>query len=328
MGELPGAWMSGLGAAQPEHAMTAADLGTPFGKSAEWIRTRTGIQTLRRTSDPDDMPKLALRAAQHAVAAAGVDDEDIDLVIGASCSEVDTASVARQVAPRAGSMQVNAACSGFCYAVQAADGFIRTGLATHVLILAAEHMSRLIDPTDLGTSIIFGDGAGAAMISPAPARQFGIGPTVTGSDGAQAGLIAVADGSMRMLGRDVFRWAVTTVPAIAREACRRAGVALGDIDVFVPHQANLRIIDAVTRALRLEHAVVADDITVSGNTSAASVPIALTRLLDNRRAEPGQLALLVGFGAGLSYAAQVVALPQRAAAGPRPDRSQPTLQPL
>ncbi|MGH8859654.1 MAG: 3-oxoacyl-[acyl-carrier-protein] synthase III C-terminal domain-containing protein, partial [Jatrophihabitantaceae bacterium] len=189
---------------------------------------------------------------------------------------------------------------------------IRTCAARHVLVVAGEQMSRLIDPADLGTSIIFGDGAGAAVVGPASAGRTGIGPIVSGSDGSQAGLIAcdsAAPGFLRMAGQHVFRWAVEHMPGVAREACRRAGVALSDIDVFVPHQANLRIIDAVARTLGLDNALVADDVTVSGNTSAASIPIALTRLIERRRVRSGHLALLLGFGAGLAYAGQVVELP-------------------
>lgn len=308
-----GSELLGFGAAQPTDVVTAAELGAPFGKSAEWVRTRTGIDAVRRTKDPDELAELADRAALDALAAAGLEAADVDLVVAASCAPPEVAAhLGRRSVPRAAWMHVNAACSGFSYALQAADSLIRVGAARHVLVVAGEHMSRMVDATDLGTSVIFGDGAGAAVVGPATRSEAGIGPTVAGSDGARQRLIACdADGYLRMAGREVFRWAVESVPGIAREACQRAGVTLADIDVFVPHQANRRIVDAVARDLGLESAVVADDVAVSGNTSAASIPIALTRLVADRRVRPGQLALLVGFGAGLSYAAQVVTLPRR-----------------
>ena len=303
----------GLGAAQPDHAVSSEQLGAPFGKNADWIQTRTGIRTLRRIPGANGhtaLSELAERAASSALRAAHLDASQVDLVITASCStERELADVARRTAPDAGWMQLNGACSGFCYALQTGDNLIRTGAATHVLIIAAEHMSRLLDPDDLGTTIIFGDGAGAAVLGPAGEQSPGIGPAVTGSDGARSELIAMSGGVLQMAGREVFRWAVEQVPAIARRACERAGIRLADVDVFVPHQANLRIIDAVVRALHLQHAVIADDIITSGNTSAASIPLALTRLLDTGQARTGDLALLAGFGAGLSYAAQVVVLP-------------------
>ena len=312
----PGARLMGFGAAQPEGSVCGAELGAPFGKGADWIRTRTGIGSLRRLGAGEELAGLAQRAADVAMAAAQVPGTDIDLVIVATCSSepsaLQGALSARGVAPRAGWMQLNSACSGFSYAVSTADNLIRSGHAQHVLVIAAEHMSSLVDPADLGTSIIFGDGAGAAVLGPASGGRTCIGPIVAGSDGAQAHLIQCdtdAPGFMRMAGQHVFRWAVEHMPPVAREACARAGVDIADIEVFVPHQANLRIIDAVTRAVGLTHAVVADDVTTSGNTSAASIPIALTRLIQRRLVRPGQLALLLGFGAGLAWAAQVVEIP-------------------
>jgi 3-oxoacyl-[acyl-carrier-protein] synthase-3 len=171
-------------------------------------------------------------------------------------------------------------------------------------------MSGLLDPTDLGTSIIFGDGAGAAVLGPTGNHEHGVGPVVWGSDGNGTDLIACdSDRRLRMAGREVFRWAVESMPPVALDACARAGVDISDIGVFVPHQANAWIIDAITAKLGLTDAVIARDITQSGNTSAASIPIALTRLLEQDASLSGQLALLLGFGAGLSYPGQVVRLP-------------------
>lgn len=312
-----GARLLGVGAAQPELTWTGDQLGAPFGKDGDWIETRTGIRSLRRIEKPAELAELARRAARDALDAAGIGSDRIDLVITASCSAAagpwDTGTLARGLAERAGHMQINAACSGFCYALSSAQSLIRAGSARYVLVVAAEQMSALVDGADLGTSIIFGDGAGAAVVGPSdPGAATGIGPAVWGSDGEQARLIdcgPAIGGTLQMAGRQVFRWAVETMPAIAHEACARAGVALADIEVFVPHQANARIVEAIAKKLGLTHAVVADSVRHAGNTSAASVPIALAELSRQGRSRTGQLALLLGFGAGLSYAGQVVVLP-------------------
>ena len=218
--------------------------------------------------------------------------------------------LASRFAPTAATFDLNAACAGFAYSLATADALVRDGAATTVLVVAAEHMTGIVDPDDLGTSIIFGDGAGAAVLTAAPDDGVYIGPPAWGSDGAAADLIAIPTGELylTMGGRQVFRWAVEQMPDLARQACKLAGVSLEDIDVFVPHQANARIVDAVTTALGLDEAVVSRDVTVSGNTSAASIPIALAKLRE-RGHHRGELALLMGFGAGLTYAAQVVRLP-------------------
>ena len=308
---LAGSRLLAVAGARPTLSVDAAELGAPYGKDAAWVNARTGIDTVRRVGPDDDIAELAIRAGREAVRAAGV---DVDFVVTATCSAPPgprrNDAVAAALAPGIPHVELNVACSGFCYALASADAMIRTGQAEHVVVVAAEQMSRYLDPADLGTSIIFGDGAGAAVLG--PADEPGVGPVVWGSDGSQAQLIACdSDGEnyLRMQGQSVFRWAVELVPRIAAEACRRAGVALSDIEVFVPHQANLRIIDAVARRLGLEHAQIADDVTSTGNTSAASVPLALEALTAAGRARSGALALLVGFGAGLAYAAQVVRLP-------------------
>jgi 3-oxoacyl-[acyl-carrier-protein] synthase-3 len=309
---IAGSRLLSVAGVRPAGVVTGEQLGAPFGKSGEWVETRTGITSLRRLGAHEDIVDLAVQSGQSAVQRAGV---DIDFVVTATCSAPPGSginqAVASRLAPGTPNIEINIACSGFSYAVAAADAMIRTGSARHVAVVAAEHMSRYLDPADLGTSIIFGDGAAAAVLGPAATP--GVGPVVWGSDGSQADLIEceiAAPNPLRMQGQSVFRWAVESVPRIAAEACRRAGVRICDVDVFVPHQANLRIIDAVARRLGFEErTVVADDVTTAGNTSAASIPLALSALLDAGRARAGQLALLVGFGAGLAYAAQVVQLP-------------------
>jgi len=306
-----GSHLLAFGAARPEGVVTAAELGAPFGRSADWVEVRTGIQELRRLDDGETILDLAIRAGRVALDRAGA---DIDLVITASCSAVpgvdQGGTIARGLVPHAPTFQINAACSGFSYALATADALIRADQARYVLIVAAEHMSRLIDPADLGTSIIFGDGAGAAVVG--PSDEPGVGPVVWGSDGSRNEVIACdlnEIGIMRMQGQQVFRWAIETVPGVAVAACERAGVRPEDIAVFVPHQANLRIIEAVTRKLGLTGAEVAVDIVRTGNTSAASIPLALDAMTGEGRAPGGRLALLVGFGAGLAHSAQVVTLP-------------------
>jgi len=297
--------------------VSGQELGERFGKSADWVQARTGIRELRRLKAASELLDLACDAATSALHRAALDAAQVDLLIVATCSadrhvrSTFGSRVAQTLGLRAAEMELNAACSGFCYALSAADTMIRTGSARRVLIVAAECMSDLIDEADLGTSIIFGDGAGAAVVAAAEPGQAGVGPAVWGSDGDGADMIAVDDtGFLRMRGPEVFRWAVDTVPGLAERACAKAGVTVADIDVFVPHQANLRIIDAVARKLGLgEHVVVATDVVGSGNTSAASIPIALSQVLEQRQVRAGALALLVGFGAGLAYAAQVVQLP-------------------
>jgi 3-oxoacyl-[acyl-carrier-protein] synthase-3 len=311
-----GGRLRGLGAAQPDSVLSGAALGARVGRSAEWIETRTGIRELRVLAAGESLLELATQAAADAVRDAGPSSERIDLVIAATCSNRDgqvplAPELSRVFAADAATLDLNAACSGFCYSVAVADALIRSGSAQRVLVVAAEHMTGLVDPSDLGTSIIFGDGAGAAVLDAAGDGEVHIGPVAWGSDGSQAELIAIPEHcqSLTMAGQQVFRWAVDEVRHVAAQACANAGVTLAEIDAFVPHQANARIVDALTTQLGLEHATIARDVTISGNTSAASIPIALTKLLRDGSAKPGQLALLVGFGAGLTYAAQVVRLP-------------------
>ena len=310
----PGARLHSVAASRPETTVTGAQLGEPFGKDAAWIATRTGIRALRRLAPDETLVSHAVDAGGKAIAEAALAPDQIDLLITATCSSNARpgATLGEQVADRLGVrarvMDVNAACAGFTYALAAADAQVRSGEAQHVLIIAAEQMSRILDPSDLGTSIIFGDGAAAAVVG--ACDEPGIGPTVWGSAGESRELIATQDCRLRMRGSEVFRWAVELSPQLVTAACERAGVSTRELDVLVLHQANLRIIDAAVRHLDLrDDVVIARDVIDSGNTSAASVPIALDAL--RRRGDvPGDaLALLAGFGAGLAYAAQVVRLP-------------------
>jgi len=211
-----------------------------------------------------------------------------------------------------GAYDLNAACAGFCYALANASDSIRTGTARHVLVIGAEKMTAWIDPDDRSTSIIFADGAGAAVVGPVPdGEPPGIGPVVWGSAGDLAPKITIADRNsfLQQEGQAVFRWATTAMKPIAAEACQRAGVAVSDLSVFVPHQANLRIIESIARKLGVPRERLADDIVDAGNTSSASIPLALARMAERGDLKPGSAALLLGFGAGMCYAAQVITVP-------------------
>jgi 3-oxoacyl-[acyl-carrier-protein] synthase-3 len=304
--------IAGFGGAAPETVVSAARLVEPFGKTAEWLLARTGITEVRRLAPDESLVDLAGAAATRALVDAAVTTDEVDTVLVATCSVVDGAlahRVAAKVAPHAMAFDLNSACAGFCYAISVAHGLVATGSTDTVLVVGAEQMSRIVNPADLGTSILFGDGAGAAVVTTAP--DVSIGPAAWRSFGDKAGVLDTdpEHGWLRMDGRQVFRWALDEVHAVARDALDRAGVRAEDIDVFVPHQANLRIIEGIARRLGLTGAITATDVVDSGNTSAASIPMAVARLRATGRTVGGELALLVGYGAGLSIAAQVVRLP-------------------
>jgi 3-oxoacyl-[acyl-carrier-protein] synthase-3 len=310
-----GSRLAAVAASQPDMKIGADALGSPFGKSGDWIRARTGIDSLRRLGEDEQLLPHAADACGKALAQLALTPDAVDLLITASCS-VNTAptvafadALAAELGLNCARMEFNAACAGFSYALGVADSQIRAGLAQTVLIAAAEQMSRLVDSHDLGTSILFGDGAGAAVVVAADAPE--IGPTAWGSTGDVDGVLTMdSDGYLRMKGADVFRWALETAPPVALDACTRAGLRPDEIDVFVPHQANLRIVDAVAQRLGLrEDVLIATDVTESGNTSAASIPTALSKLRERGASFSGARALLVGFGAGLTYSGQVVVLP-------------------
>ncbi|SMC53584.1 3-oxoacyl-[acyl-carrier-protein] synthase-3 [Kibdelosporangium aridum] len=312
---VAGARIIGFGAYQPSTVITSEETAKRFGRTGEWVRGRTGIVSLRKASAAETVQEMAIAAGQQALANSGVEGSRIGLVIVASCSAEspipDAASeVAHRIGARmAGAFDLNAACAGFCYALTVAADVVRNGSAEYVLVVGTERMTAWVDPADLGTSILFGDGAGAAVVG--PSAQPGIGPVVWGSDGQGADLIRIPDFTrgMHMEGQAVFRWATMEVHPIALAACERAGVKPGDLAAIVPHQANLRIIHAMAKKIGAPGAVVAQDVVQSGNTSAASIPLALQRLIEAKAIERDSLALLIGFGAGLSYAAQVVTLP-------------------
>ncbi|MET0132171.1 MAG: beta-ketoacyl-ACP synthase III [Kibdelosporangium sp.] len=312
---VAGARILGFGAYQPSTVVTSEQTARRFGRTGEWVQGRTGIVSRRKAGERETVHEMAVEASRQALVNSGMDASRIGLVIVASCSAdtpiPDVASGVAKVlgATTAGAFDLNAACAGFCYALTVAADVIRNGSAEYVLVVGTERMTAWVDPADLGTSIIFGDGAGAAIVGPSATPR--IGPVVWGSDGQGADLIRIPDFShgMHMEGQAVFRWATTELHPVALAACARAGVEPSQLAAIVPHQANLRIIHAMAKKIGAPGAVVAQDVVQSGNTSAASIPLALQRLVEAKAVEPDALALLIGFGAGLSYAAQVVTLP-------------------
>lgn len=318
--------ISGLGVARGENAVPNEDIIEPINSSDEWIRKMTGIVTRVRANPETSVIDLSERAARQALEAAGIDGGDVDAVILSTITYPHmTPGGAPVLAERLGStgaaFDISAACAGYCYGIGQADALVRSGSARHVLVVGAEKMSDFVDPADRSISYLLGDAAGAVVISGSDSP--GIGPTVWGSDGSGAQLIRqtaswleVRDGTagafptLYQEGPSVFKWASFKMPAIALEAIAAAGVTPEDIKAFIPHQANVRIIDQMVKQIGLpEHVAVGKDIVDSGNTSAASIPLATERLLRDGDAVSGDLALQIGFGAGLVYAAQVIVLP-------------------
>jgi 3-oxoacyl-[acyl-carrier-protein] synthase III len=315
----PGARILAFGGYQPARVVTNDELAATIDTNDEWIRSRVGIASRRIAAPDETVADMAVAAGGKALAGSGLSPADIDLVIVATCTpEVQIPNAAATVARRLGIMapgayDLNAACAGFCYALANASDAVRAGTATHVLVIGAEKLSQWVDWTDRSTAIIFADGAGAAIVGPVTddGEGPGIGPVVWGSDGDMADKICVADRNSFIFqeGQAVFRWATTTLHPIAKLACERAGVEPRELAAFVPHQANLRIIEAIARKLGAPQAIVADDIVTAGNTSSASIPLALSRMIERGEVSSGAPALLIGFGAGICYAAQVIILP-------------------
>ncbi|MFB7891127.1 beta-ketoacyl-ACP synthase III [Microbacterium sp. NPDC056044] len=314
------------GAARGEIAVPNDDLIGPIDSSDEWIRQRTGIITRTRAVAETDAIDLATDAAREAIERSGVDPSQVDAVIVATISNPkQSPSVSAIVADRVGAnpaaaYDVNAACAGFAYGVAQADALIRGGAATYALVIGAEKLSDIVDPADRSISFLLGDGAGAVIVGPSDTP--GIGPTVWGSDGSKSDAVAMnhtltdfRDGlapwpTLRQEGPTVFRWAVWEMVKVARQALEAAGVEASDLAAFIPHQANMRIIDEFAKQLKLpDTVVVGRDIETTGNTSAASIPLATHRLLEEHPELSGGLALQIGFGAGLVFGAQVVVLP-------------------
>ena len=315
---MTGVRLAGIAAARPALELSNDDLVTRgLDTTDEWVRARTGIERRGVAADDEGVVELATAAAAKALAVAGCDPSATDLVIVASCTmptpvPIAAAQVASTLGAAGGAFDLNAACAGFCYSLSVAADAVRAGRARQAVVVGAERFSGWLDWTDRSPAILFADGAGAAVLC-ADAAADDVSPVVWGSDGSGADLIRIPadDGHLRMEGAAVYRWATTALAPIAEAACARAGLDPGQLAAFVPHQANLRIVDSLARALHLDESVtaIARDVVTAGNTSAASVPMALARLQEEGRVQSGDAALLFGFGAGLTYAAQVVRCP-------------------
>lgn len=323
----PFARMLGVGSYSPARVVTNAEMCERIDSTDEWIRERSGI-TERRFAAPDEtVADMAVAAASKALASAGITADQVDCIIVASVTHLKaTPSAAAEVSHRLGAgrapaFDISAACAGFCYGLSMAQDFIRGGSATYVVVIGVEKLTDIVDPNDRSTAFLFADGAGAAVIGPSDTPA--IGPTVWGADGSQLDAITMSGRyedlrdndhaeypHVVMQGQAVFRWAVHDMSIVAQQALDAAGITADQLDAFIPHQANLRIVDAMVRSLKLPANIpVARDIVTSGNTSAASIPLAMDHMLQAGQIRSGGLALLIGFGAGLAYAAQVVELP-------------------
>ncbi|GAB2720256.1 beta-ketoacyl-ACP synthase III [Nocardia thraciensis] len=332
--------MLGIGAYRPRRIVSNAEVCEMLDSTPEWIFERTGIRNRRWISGDETLQTMAVAAGERALVNSGVDRAKIGTLVLATSSWLKlTPHGAPSVAYDLGmngipAFDLTSGCGGFGYGLSVAVDMIRAGSAEYVLVIGAETMTVGLDPTDRGTAMIFGDGAGAVVVG--PSEENGISPTVWGSDGENAGAIAqdvdflefmnkaqalqgtdpalepVGRMSLRMEGPRVFRWAAVTLPRALSSALELSGVAKEDIEVFIPHQANARINELMKKNLGLaEDIPMAGDIENTGNTSAASIPLAMEEMLVTGKAKGGQLALVLGFGAGLSYAGQVVTLPPK-----------------
>jgi 3-oxoacyl-[acyl-carrier-protein] synthase III len=317
----------GVGGYRPTRVVPNEEILKHIDSSDEWIRSRSGIAS-RHWAGPDEtVAEMTLEAAGKAVADAGITPQQVGAVIISTVSHFkQTPAIATEIADRMGAgkaaaFDINAGCAGFGYGLTLAKGMIAEGSAEYVLVVGAERLSDLTDLTDRSTAFLFGDGAGAVIVG--PSEEPGIGPSIWGSEGDKSDVIsqtvpwdAYREGgvekfpAIRQEGQAVFRWAVYEMAKVAQQALDAAGISPEELDVFIPHQANMRIIDSMVKTLKLpEHVTVARDVETTGNTSAASIPLAMERLLATGRAKSGDTALVIGFGAGLVYAATVVTLP-------------------
>ena len=323
----PHARILGVGGYRPVRVVPNEVILETIDSSDEWIRSRSGIVTRHWAGEDETVSAMAVEAAGKAIANAGITPERIGAVVVSTVSHFrQTPAVATEIADRLGTdraaaFDISAGCAGFGYGLTLAKGLIVDGTAEYALVIGVERLSDLTDLTDRKTAFLFGDGAGAAVVGPSEVPA--IGPTVWGSEGDKSETIqqtvpwsAYRNGPVEKFpaitqeGQAVFRWAVYEMAKVAQQALDAAGLSASDLDVFIPHQANMRIIDSMAKTLKLPDSVtIARDVEHTGNTSAASIPLAMERLLATGEAKSGDTALVIGFGAGLAYAATVVTLP-------------------
>ncbi|MFJ2112923.1 MULTISPECIES: ketoacyl-ACP synthase III [unclassified Streptomyces] len=322
----PYARIMGVGGYRPTRVVPNEVILETIDSSDEWIRSRSGIASRHWASPEETVAAMSIEASGKAIADAGITPEQIDGVIVSTVSHFkQTPAIATEIADRIGAgkppaFDISAGCAGFGYGLTLAKGMVVEGSASHVLVIGVERLSDLTDPEDRATAFLFGDGAGAVVVGPAEEPM--IGPTVWGSEGDKSDTIKQTvpwdeyrggTGKFPAItqeGQAVFRWAVFEMAKVAQQALDAAGITSAELDVFIPHQANMRIIDSMVKTLKLPDSVtVARDVETTGNTSAASIPLAMERLLATGQAKSGDTALVIGFGAGLVYAATVVTLP-------------------
>jgi len=344
----PYARILGVGGYRPVRVVPNEVILETIDSSDEWIRSRSGIETRHWANDEETVAAMSIEASGKAIADAGISADQIGAVVVSTVSHFSqTPAIATEIADKLGTnkaaaFDISAGCAGFGYGLTLAKGMIVEGSAEYVLVIGVERLSDLTDLEDRATAFLFGDGAGAVVVG--PSQEPHIGPTVWGSEGDKAGTIKQTVPWDRFLphsrlrssggntgdvselpldskgeikfpaitqeGQAVFRWAVFEMAKVAQQALDAAGITPDDLDVFIPHQANERIIDSMVKTLKLpEHVTVARDVRTTGNTSAASIPLAMERLLATGEAKSGDTALVIGFGAGLVYAATVVTLP-------------------
>ena len=315
-----------LGASRGHQTVTNDDVAGPIDSSDEWIRQRTGIVTRMRADKEQSLMDMAVEASNEAIKKSGIAPSEIGTVILATITfPYQTPSGASLLAEKVGAhgaaaYDISAACAGYCYGIAQADALVRAGTSKYVLVVGGEKLSDFVEPTDRSISFLLGDGAGAAIVG--PSDHPGISKSIWGSDGANwdkvgmtSSILDFRDGKAEwptivQEGQSVFRWAVWEMAKVAKQALAESGLEASDLSALVTHQANIRIIDELAKQLELpDSVVVARDIVDTGNTSAASIPLAMHRLLAEGKVKSGGYALEIGFGAGLAFAAQVVELP-------------------
>ncbi|MCI3934031.1 beta-ketoacyl-ACP synthase III [Streptomyces sp. AN091965] len=315
---MPGSRIAAVGHYQPAKVLTNDDLAGMVDTSDAWIRSRVGIRTRHIAGPEEPVDELAAHAAAKALAAAGRAPASVDLVVVATSTAVDRSpNMAARVAARLGlpspaALDVNVVCAGFTHALATADHAVRAGAATRALVIGADKMSDITDWTDRTTCVLVGDGAGAAVVEACGEdEEPGISPVLWGSVPEMGHAVRIEGQPARFAqeGQSVYRWATTQLPPLARATCERAGLTPADLAAVVLHQANLRIVEPLAERIGAVNAVVARDVVDSGNTSAASVPLALSKLVERGEIVTGDPVLLFGFGGNLSYAGQVVRCP-------------------
>jgi 3-oxoacyl-(acyl-carrier-protein) synthase III len=323
-----------VGTYRPKRVVPNSEIVDRIESTDEWIVQRTGIESRRFAGEDETVISMAKAACEMALQRAKLRIEDIDTVIVSTISyPFQAPSAATELInvlgnPKAAAFDISAACAGFCYGVGMASDLVRSGTSKNVLVIGVEKLSDYTDPNDRATAFIFADGAGAVVIG--PSDQPRIGKTIWGSDADSRDAITLTPSflefkknpdkgvgelgwpNIQQQGQVVFRWAVYSMSKVGLQALEAAGVSVDELGAFIPHQANIRIIETMAKEMKIPDSVlIADDIRTNGNTSAASIPLAMDRILEEHPELHGKLALLIGYGAGLVYAGQVVELPPK-----------------